>query len=884
MALATGKKLGPYEILAPIGAGGMGEVYRARDTRLDRMVALKVLSRTRVDDPERKRRFLQEAKMASALNHPNIVTIYEVGIDNGIDYLAMELVPGKPLNRLIPRNGLPLTDIVRWSAQIADALSKAHGAGIIHRDLKPGNVMVTPEGLVKVLDFGLAKLNQPVESGDAVDTKTIGAETAKGTVLGTAAYMSPEQAEAKPLDARSDIFSFGAMLYEMATGQKAFRGDSKVSVLASVLRQDPQPVAELRPNLPPELIRIITRCLRKDPERRAQSMGDLRVALSELREESESGKFTPAPPQAIGKFPRRLFWFAVTMAVALLAAFLGWRARPPRAGLGHSLEPVPLTSYPGNESWPSFSPDGNQAVFSWDDEQQSTSSIYVQLIGSGTPLRLTNDPHRDFGPKWSPDGRSIAFLRLLSSDTAAVMLVPPIGGPERRVAQFFTRAFFGDPMASLCWTPDSKFLLVSGSEVRGQANRLERVSIDTGEVKMLADVRDASEGFMRPGVSPDGRTLAVVRFQGTGTIEVMSLSKELEPAPLRKIPWTGSSVSSFAWSVDSRDLIASFGGNNGLPLYRISVATGEARPLAYTGSGANFPAIAPRGGRLAFARAVRDTNIWQVSLNKSRSGQPVLQKLAVSSFRELSPRYSPDGKRLAFHSNRTGSFQIWTSDANGARAVQLTSMDPAATAGAPHWSPDGQSIAFDSNAGGTYQIYVINAEGGRARALTTGPTNNFGANWSHDGRSIYFTSNRSGEMQIWKIPAAGGAPLQVTRNGGESPEVSPDGRWLYYIKRGGADGVWKTPIDGGGESRIISSVYRNNFAATAEGLYFAPAPETGGTSSVRFLNFVSGVTSEIVKIEKPVDLGLAVSPDGRYLLFTQVDYAGQDLMLVEGFQ
>jgi len=361
MRFAAGAKIGPYEVLSQLGAGGMGEVYKARDGRLDRFVALKVLATATLQDPERKRRFVQEARAASALNHPSIVTIYDIGNDDGVDYLAMEMIPGKPFDQLIPRNGLALGEILRYGAQIADALSKAHAAGIVHRDLKPANVMVTPEGLVKVLDFGLAKL---VEHGAPEDSATRSmALTDKGTIMGTAAYMSPEQAEARPTDCRSDIFSLGAMLYEMATGQHAFHGASQMATLSAVLRDEPKPISQLTTGLPQELSRIISRCLRKDPDKRFQHAADVRVALEELKEESQSGDLPSpdAPRSAIRNWWRWAAAFALLAAGGMAGYFIIGKVG---RGTGEKmLAPAPLTSYPGEQIAPSFSPDGNQVAF-----------------------------------------------------------------------------------------------------------------------------------------------------------------------------------------------------------------------------------------------------------------------------------------------------------------------------------------------------------------------------------------------------------------------------------------------------------------------------------------------------------------------------------------
>jgi serine/threonine protein kinase len=283
-----GKQFGSYRILSLLGEGGMGVVYKAHDTRLGRPVAIKVLPPERVADADRKRRFVQEAKAASALNHANIVIIYEVGHAEGIDFLAMEHVEGKTLDRLIPRKGMRLGEALKLSIQMADALARAHASGIVHRDLKPTNVMVTEDGLVKVLDFGLAKLTE-VEHLEG-ETRTLESLTEEGMIIGTVSYMSPEQAEGKKVDSRSDVFSFGSVLYEMVTGQKAFRGDTKLSTLAAIVNQEPRPIGKVIDNTPPELEKIINRCFRKDPKRRFQHMDDLKVALEELKEASDSGR------------------------------------------------------------------------------------------------------------------------------------------------------------------------------------------------------------------------------------------------------------------------------------------------------------------------------------------------------------------------------------------------------------------------------------------------------------------------------------------------------------------------------------------------------------------------------------------------------------------
>ncbi len=334
MSVQPGNQVGPYRILERLGAGGMGEVYRARDTRLERDVALKLISPDKTADPESKKRFVQEARAASSLNHPGIVTIYDIGSEKDLDYIAMELVHGSTLDELIPRQGLRLTLALRYAIAIADALAAAHAAGIVHRDLKPGNVMVGEDGRVKLLDFGLAKLVTQGPLGELDGGGTVSnsrPRTAQGAILGTVSYMAPEQAEGKSVDARSDIFTFGAILYEMITGARAFKSDTTLSTLSAILKDDPKRIGSLVEDVPPELERIISRCLKKDPERRWQGMRDVKVALEELKEESDSGTLVlPAVAPALPARERRLGARVAVGATGLaaLVAAVWWLGAP----------------------------------------------------------------------------------------------------------------------------------------------------------------------------------------------------------------------------------------------------------------------------------------------------------------------------------------------------------------------------------------------------------------------------------------------------------------------------------------------------------------------------------------------------------------------------
>src|SRR5436190_22608563 len=431
-----GQTLHHYRIVSKLGEGGMGVVYKAHDTHLDRPVAIKVLSPDKVADPARKRRFVQEAKAASALNHPNIVTIHDVSSRNGMDFIVMEWIEGKTLGELIPPKGLRPAQALHYAVQIADALAKAHGAGILHRDLKPSNIMVTDEGRVKILDFGLAKLLDTEDSSPEGATLSARPITQQGTVLGTAAYMSPEQAEGRKVDARSDIFSFGSVLYEMVTGRKPFAGDSRLSLLNKIVSEDPTPPSQLAAPIPPDLEKIILHCLRKDPARRYQDMADVKVALEDVEEESASGQHAVAARRS----SRRRWAWAVLLPVMAAAAFFAWHAwRAPQRE--EPLRAVALTTFSGAELYPSLSPDGNHVAFTWNGPNQDNPDIYVQQIGSGSPLRLTTDPRADYNPVWSPFGPWIAFLRSQSSSLyfhsgrSELRPIPPLSVPDRKLAE-----------------------------------------------------------------------------------------------------------------------------------------------------------------------------------------------------------------------------------------------------------------------------------------------------------------------------------------------------------------------------------------------------------------------------------------------------------------
>ncbi len=572
------ERLSHYQIVEKLGEGGMGVVYKARDTRLDRFVAIKVISSDLKTDPDRRHRFVQEAKAASALNHPGIITVHEIASEGDVDFIVMELVPGRTLDAVIPRKGMRVRDALSVAVEIADALAAAHAAGIVHRDLKPANLMVSESGRAKVLDFGLAKLR--AHDGPArEDEPTERVKTREGTILGTCAYMSPEQAEGRSLDFRTDIFSFGLVLYEMLTGQSAFRRDSKVATLAAILREEPKPPRELTDEVPPELERVVLRCLRKDPARRFQTMADLKVALAELKEESDSGKLSGALRPAERTQPRRRFRLAVAAAasavVAVGAGAVLLRLVPRAGGRGPEVTPpVPLTSFTGRVASPALSPDGDQVAFVWNGERQESFDLYLKLVGPGAPIRLTSDPRPESSPAWSPDGRQIAFLRS-GPARSEVVVIPALGGPERTVAEAAVLNL------GLAWSPDGRSLLVARAEAQGTPAGIFAVSVGAGTMKRLTrPPAGAWAGDISPALSPDGRTLAFARSltRSNSEIYVVPLSESLD-------------------------------------------VEGEPRRLTFETKSSGEPVFTPDGQRIVFSSVVR----WpRIGLRRQPDGDPGL--------------------------------------------------------------------------------------------------------------------------------------------------------------------------------------------------------------------------------------------------------------------
>ena len=887
MRLAVGDRLGPYEITGTLGSGGMGEVYRARDTRLGREVAIKVLPAERMADEGRKRRFVQEARAASALNHPSIVTIYEIESAEGVDFIVMEYVAGQTLDGLIPKHGLSPGEALRLAIPIADALACAHAHGIVHRDLKPANVIVTREGVVKVLDFGLAKLvaDETDDTGETLTTASgLGVLTHPGTITGTAAYMSPEQATGGKADARSDIFSFGVVLYEMVTGRRAFVGKTVSETLTAVVRDQPQPPRELAPGIPEALERLILLCLRKEPDRRLQHVSDVKVELLEVKEAADSGSAVSAaqPMARTRPWLRRAAWGAAAALLLAVASLAVQRLSRPQL-------PAPTVVQLTTERRAgagSFSPDGAQVVFQSLGERGDNLDLWLRIVGQVESRQLTTDPATDQFPAWSPDGTRIAFTRSGAVPfVGTIHLVSPLGGAARRLCDLPT-------LGRLSWSPDGRWLAAavvdSGLPPRVH---LVRVSASSGEAQALTSSK-AGEVHWAPSFSPDGRALAYATCVNVTTInpnlvrcavQLLPLDSELRPeGPARAVTQPLLGLLGIAWTADGRSIVHAATDH----LWRVRAdGSGSPERIELAGRDALFPSVSKAGTRLAFVRANPEMHIYRLPFGGSPS--PVLESAFADSF----PKHSPDGRRIVFMSERAGEhFQdqaIWLADADGLNATRLT-RGPAAFQGSPSWSPDGQSIVFDAGAeAGKMDIWTIRTDGSALRQVTRDPGSKVVPSWSRDGHFIYYASNRTGRFEIWRVAAQGGTEEKLTSEGGVVPVESADGRTLYYqpAERGA---LLARPTSGGQPRTVLSCVPTMfSWAVGARGIVHTecgpPRADAVRRQTLRYLDFASGRDEPLATVEGFWIGGLSISPDGKSILYGR-SVLSSALMMIDNFR
>jgi eukaryotic-like serine/threonine-protein kinase len=783
MSDMTGKTISHYEIVEQLGEGGMGVVYKARDTRLNRFVALKVLPHDKVADAERKRRFIQEAQAASALNHSNIITIHDIGQDGGVDFIAMEYVAGKTLDRLIPKSGMRLAEVLKYAIQIANALARAHAAGIIHRDIKPGNIMVTPEGGVKVLDFGLAKLTERSEEIDATATMHAAPRSEEGSIIGTVAYMSPEQAEGKTVDTRSDIFSFGVVLYEMATGRQAFRGDTKMSTLAAVLNKEPSALREVTVDAPRELERIVNRCLRKDPNRRFQNMSDVAVALGELKEESESGKLetAPAPARHVTVSPRLAL---VALAVVAVAAGASWwltHSRAPASEGGPVL--TRLVADPGLNEDPALSPDGKLLAYASDRGGNGTLNIWVRQLAGGDPLRLTDDPADDYEPVFSPDGSQIAFRS--ERDGGGIYVVSVFGGQAHRIARQGHHPRY---------SPAGDQIVYSVGEGNIAAGQMLVVAALGGAPRQL------QPEFYRayhPIWSPDGKHLLFHGWQNRGDLH--SEDWWVTPAEGGKAIRTNAAavitkanilfrITPPAIWVGSPDRIvfsAPSGDTTNLWEVPISPAsfqvTDPPHRLTFGTGTETSPSIAQAGSRVAFADLNTNYHVWSLPLDANRgkvTGEPL--KLTDDPAQEQLPFVSADGRKVAFSRIlKAGQYDLWLKELPDGKETPLAVSPVSDSDGVI--SPDGSRVASPVTEKEVPTIYAVSAAGGDPERLCRDCR--LPSGWSPDAKSLIWEESANRALVLLNLVS--GQQTEIVKNsnpkyGVSRGRFSPDGRWLSF--------------------------------------------------------------------------------------------------------
>ncbi|HWS88317.1 MAG TPA: protein kinase [Pyrinomonadaceae bacterium] len=924
--LPPGHVISHYRVLSPLGAGGMGEVYLAEDTRLGRKVALKLLLKEFTGDPERVRRFELEARAASALNHPSILTIYEIGRAGGAYFIATEYIEGETLRDHMAQGRMALPDALDVAAQVAGALDVAHSEGVVHRDVKPENIMLRRrDRIVKVLDFGLTKLTEKKTSttrGPSGPSSDSTYDTQPGLVLGTVHYMSPEQTRGSAqVDHRADIWSLGVVLYEMVTGRAPFEGEDVHHRIVSIRESEPPPLGLYAEGVPERLEGIVRKALAKDPGERYQSAQELLVDLRSLRrgfevgEElersslsgwantsgavrgdavrlSSAGAAGHGPPVSSAgavagevKGHRRGLLIALAAAVVLTAGAGFWvyrrlgRGRPSDSASAPAPKIIPLTSYPGVETEPSFSPDGRQIAFTWNGPGGDNYDVYVKLLDAGDPLRLTSHSGEDRAPCWSPDGSYIAFIRS-TKDEDAVALLPALGGAER-ILHSVTPP--GRSLGRhLSWSADGKSLAFSeGVSPQGPFS-IYLLSVETLERRRLTSPPAGARGDGFPALSPDGKTLAFTRRSSNDKDEIyLAPAGGGEPARLTS---DNAGITGLAWTRDGREIVFSSTRAGTRHLWRVPAAGGTPERVPAGEENPNALAVARQGRLLAYASADSDTNIWRIDVRGAKGaggGPPV--KLISSTRTDSGPQYSPDGRKIVFTSSRSGNLEVWMCDADGSNPIRLTSFG-GPHVGTPRWSPDGRHVAFDSPAEGSRDVYVLGAGGGRPRRLTTEPSADVRPSWSRDGRFVYFGSNRGGDWQVWKAPAEGGPAVQVTKRGGREAFESPDGAYVYYTKEN-VLGLWRVPAGGGEEVKLLDQVISGAWVVWEQGVYFAN-PEAPLRPSIEFYSFNTERTTRVATIEKALfwsGPSLAATADGRWILYVQTDQTESDIMLVENF-
>lgn len=810
MGLATGTKLGPYEIQSPLGAGGMGEVYRARDTRLERTVAIKILPAQFSSDPVRKQRFEREAKTVSSLNHPHICVLYDVGHQDGMDYLVMECVEGETLARRLEKGPLPLEQVLKLGMQTADALDKAHRSGVVHRDLKPGNIMLAPTG-AKLLDFGLAKPAAPLASGA---TLTAAANqpspaTEQGTIVGTFQYMSPEQVEGKEVDGRSDIFSLGAVLYEMATGKRAFEGKSQLSVASAILEKEPEPISAAKPMTPPALDHAIKKCLAKLPNERWQSASDLASELKWIAESGSQAGEAKRVPAGRRRWERLSWLLAATFFLLAVAGGTAWwqaSNRRPTTMYFH-------TSVPFAANDLALSSDGRMLAMVAYSAQANNYVLWTYEVGGRQTNSFVGTQGASY-PFWSPDGRSIGFfaegkLKKVEVPGGQIQILCDApggrGGTWNRdgvivftpdalgVGLYRVSSWGGSPVevtrpdasrleTSHRWPmflPDGKHFIYLGANFSGQLenNAIFLGSLDSQERRLLVST-SANAAYAEPGYLlylRDNKTLVAQPFDRRRYVLTG------EPHPLSDDVLYTPVVDRAVFSVSSGELLVTQTGKGAL-VARLTwfdrsgkLAGTVGKPAAYSNV-----RLSPDGRRVATDQTDPDGRKIDIWIHEPAQGAST--RLTFDPGADQTPIWSPDGKQILFFSNLRLGNQLHLKNADGSGSEEDVSDFGTVVFTPWDWSRDGKNILF----GKGNELWYISRPERVTKPLLQAKWTVRNAQFSPDGRWIAYASNESGSMEIYVSPfPSGTGKWQVSSGGGQEPRWRQDGKELFYLSAEG---------------------------------------------------------------------------------------------------